>query len=185
MPESPKTWRMEKKLKRYMVLVKARSLKSFSTFCLISALPIWHLVGFNARQIREGSSQRGLHKSRQDEEEKESCSIRGPVCAQFIAGFISAILASALESFFNKVICILAANSFFPKRVHALLDASEIESTEACKGCGKVTKEKALELRKRQKRIRKVVETVFGFKIWVVWDPASKLPMAMCGALLE
>jgi len=166
---------------------------------LLQSQTLMHLVGFNAHQTREGSNKRGLHKSRKDDEEKEqqnnqeqeeqeeqegqekkkNSSIRGPVCAQFIAGFISAIVASALERFFNKVICILAANSFFPKRVHALLDASEIESTEACKGCGKVTKEKALELKRRQKRIRKVMETVFGFKIWVVWDPTSKLPMAL------
>ena len=163
---------------------------------LLQSQPLMHLVGFNAHQIREGSNQRGLHKSRKDEEEnnqeekerqenKENGSIRGPVCAQFIAGFISAILASALEIFFNKVISILAANSFFPKRVHALLDASDIESTEACKGRGKVTKEKALELKQRQKRIRKVTETVFGFKIWVVWDPTSKLPIAMRFTTIE
>lgn len=152
---------------------------------LLQSQPLMHLVGFNARQIREGSNQRGLHKSKQKAEENESGGIRGPVCAQFIAGFISAILASALESFFNKVIRILAANSFFPKRVHALLDASEIQSTEACAGCGKVTKEKAPGLRLRQKRIRKIAETVFGFKIWVVWDPVSKLPIAMRFTTIE
>jgi len=36
------------------------------------------------------------------------------------------ITASALETFFNGVISILAANSFFPQRIHASLDASEI-----------------------------------------------------------
>jgi len=153
---------------------------------LLQSQPLMHLVGFNARQIREGSSQRGLHKTKQKAEtQQESGGIRGPVCAQFIAGFISAILASALEVFFNKVISILAANSFFPKRVHALMDASEIQSTEACSGCGKVTKEKAPGLRLRQKRIRKIAETVFGFKIWVVWDPVSKLPIAMRFTTIE
>ena len=104
---------------------------------------------------------------------------------RIVAGFISSILASALEVFFNKVIRILAAHSFFPRRVHALLDASEIQSTEACAGCGKVTKEKAPGLRLRQKRIRKIAETVFGFKIWVVWDPVSKLPVAMRFSTIE
>ncbi|MCG2746954.1 MAG: hypothetical protein L6365_05415 [Desulfobulbaceae bacterium] len=42
-----------------------------------------------------------------------------------------------------------------------------------------VKKEKAPELSLRRGRIRKVVEKVFGFKIWVVWDPNSKLPLAM------
>ncbi|MDP2268011.1 MAG: hypothetical protein Q8K46_02480, partial [Deltaproteobacteria bacterium] len=93
----------------------------------------------------------------------------------FLTFFISAILASALERFFNNVISVLAKHSFFPKHIHALMDASEIQSTERCVGCGKVSKEKAPELRRRGKRIRKVLETVFGFKIWVVWDSLSKL----------
>ncbi len=42
-----------------------------------------------------------------------------------------------------------------------------------------VTKEKPPQLRRRKRRIRKVLETVFGFKIWVVWDPNSRLPIAM------
>ena len=69
--------------------------------------------------------------------------------------------------------------------VHALLDTSEIESTENCIGCGKVTKEKAPELRNRKGRIRKVLETVFGFKIWVVWDPNSKIPLAIRFTTIE
>lgn len=156
---------------------------------LLQSQPLMRLVGFNAREIRKGTSERGLHKSShgntQKPDEDELSGIRGPVCPQFISSFISAILASALECFFNKVIGILASKSFFPKRIHALMDASEIQSTERCVGCGKVTKEKAPELRLRKKRIRKVLETVFGFKIWVVWDSLSKLPIAMRFTTIE
>jgi hypothetical protein len=156
---------------------------------LLQSQPLMRLVGFNARQIREGTSERGLHKSsngnKQKPDDDEIAGIRGPVCPQFISFFISAILASALERFFNTVISILASHSFFPKHINALLDASEIQSTERCVGCGKVTKEKAPELRRRGKRIRKVLETVFGFKIWVVWDSLSKLPIAMRFTTIE
>jgi len=170
---------------------------------LLQSQPLMHLVGFNARQIREGTSKRGLRKSlntqiegvntpvegvngnEQKSDDDDIAVIRGPVCPQFISFFISAILASALELFFNKVISILAANSFFPKHIRAVMDASEIESTERCVGCGKVTKEKAPELRRRGKRIRKILETVFGFKIWVVWDSVSKLPIAMRFTTIE
>jgi len=65
------------------------------------------------------------------------------------------------------------------------MDASEIQSTEHCVGCGKVTKEKASELRRCGKRIRKVLETVSGLKIWVVWDSLSKLPIAMRFTAIE
>ena len=49
----------------------------------------------------------------------------------------------------------------------------------------KVTKEKAPELRRRRGRIKKIKVTVFGFKIWVVWDPNSGLPIAMRFATIE
>jgi len=155
---------------------------------LLQSQPLMRLLGFNARQIREGTSARGLHKSLNGNEQKlddEIDGIRGPVCPQFISFFISAILASALELFFNKIISILASHSFFPKNIHAVMDASEIQSTERCVGCGKVSKEKAPELRRRGKRIRKILETVFGFKIWVVWDSLSKLPIAMRFTTIE
>lgn len=179
---------------------------------LLQSQPLMRLVGFNAREIREGTSERGLHNHPKGKEKTPSPNtdaavtdvgaadstaadddgvsrnddkIRGPVCPQFISSFISNILGSALERFFNAVIAILASHSFFPKHVHALMDSSEIQSTERCVGRGKVSKEKAPELRLREKRIRKVLETVFGFKIWVVWDSVSKLPIAMRFTTIE
>jgi len=163
--------------------------------------PLMRLVGFNGRQIRDGTCARGQRKSSSntdnnpgesdcadtanEDDGKQPTEIRGPVCPDSIATYIQAIAVYALERLFNGVVAILAANAFFPKRVNAVLDSSEIQSTEQCEGCGKVTKEKAPELRRRKGRIRKVLETVFGFKIWVVWDPNSRLPLAMRFATIE
>lgn len=141
---------------------------------ILHSQSLMRLVGFNGREIREGTCQRGRKKDKEPGKK-----IRGPVCPGFIASTIAAITGKALEKMFNRAINILAAHRFFPKKVHAVLDASEIQSTEKCIGCGKVSKEKAPELRLRKGRIRKVIETVFGFKIWVVWDPNSKLPLAL------
>jgi hypothetical protein len=160
---------------------------------ILCSQPLMRLVGFNGRQIREGTCARGNktpvpkagNVSDQAHEESQPSPIRGPYCPDSIAGYIQFITATALERLFNGVVAILAAHSFFPKKIHALLDASEIQSTEQCSGCGKVTKEKAPELRRRKKRIRKVLETVFGFKIWVVWDPTSRLPLALRFATIE
>ena len=66
-----------------------------------------------------------------------------------------------------------------------MLDTSEIQSIEQCQGYGKVKKEKEPEFRPRKHRIRKVYETVFCFKIWVVLDPNSRPPMAMRFATIE
>ncbi len=157
---------------------------------ILKSQPLMRLIGFNAREIRKGTSRRGCNKNNQQQgdavtEIEDPSGIRGPYCGDSIAAYIQAISAKALEKFFNKVISILAANSFFPKQIQALLDASEIQSTEKCVGRGSVTKEKPPKLRLRRKRIRKVMETVFGFKIWVVWDPTSKLPLAVRFTTIE
>jgi hypothetical protein len=152
---------------------------------LLQSQSLMRLVGFNGREIRQGVNRRSLDKTAMDYEDKNSNKIRGPVCPEFIASFIVAIAGKTLDRIFNKTISTLAANSFFPRKIHALLDASDLESTERCKGRGKVTKEKAPELRKRKGRVKKIRVTVFGFKIWVVWDQNSTLPIAMRFAAIE
>jgi len=144
-----------------------------------------HLAGFNGREIKEGVNRRSLDKPAIDWQDNKNDRVRGPVCPEFIASFIVAIAGKTLERVFNKVISILAANSFFPRKIKVLLDASDLESTEKCKGQGKVSKEKTPELRKRRGRVKKIRVTVFGFKIWVVWDPTSALPIAMRFATIE
>jgi len=156
---------------------------------ILRSQPLMRLVGFNGREIRDGTCERGKHKTSSAKPSKEDdtqpSEIRGPICPDSIATYIQAIAAHALERIFNGVVAILAAHSFFPKKIHAILDSSDIQSTELCEGCGKVTKEKAPDLRRRKGRIRKVLETIFGFKIWVLWDPNSRLPLAMRFATIE
>jgi len=143
---------------------------------LLQSQFLMRLVGFNGHEVKEGVNRRSLDKSKTDWEDKNNPAIRGPVCPEFIASFIVAIAGKTLERVFNKIISILAANSFFPRKIKALLDASDLESTEQCKDRGKVTKEKAPELRRRWGRIKKIRVTVFGFKIWVVWNPTAVFP---------
>ena len=152
---------------------------------ILRSQPLMRVVGFDGTQIRNGTSQRGKKKSCAPPNQNSEDNIRGPLCPDSIAAYIQAISAHALERFFNLVISILAAKSFFPKKIDALLDSSEIQSTELCEGCGKISKEKAPQLRHRKGRIRKVMETVFGFKLWVIWDPVSRLPLAIRFATIE
>ena len=163
---------------------------------LLHSFTLMRLIGFNARQIREGTTLRGLKPAPEvaaspQEPDKPGPAdssrgrVRGPYCPESIAASVSAITTDALEGLLNGVIRLLAAQRFYPKKVRALLDATEVESTQRCEGCGKVTKEKAPELRARRGRIRKVLETVFGFKAWLVWDPQSRLPLALRFATIE
>jgi len=153
---------------------------------ILHSQSLMRLVGFNGREIREGTCDRGKKEGTNDKKEKApGRKIRGPVCPSFIASAVAAITGNALEALFNKAIGILAAKRFFAKNLDVSLDASEVQSTEKCCGSGKVSKQKAPDLRLRRGRIRKVVETVFGFKIWVVWDPNSKLPLALRFTTIE
>jgi hypothetical protein len=108
---------------------------------ILCSQPLMRLVGFNGRQIREGTSGRGnksaVAQTGEDSGEMLSSSeIRGPYCPDSIASCVQAIAASALERLFNGVVSLLAARPFFPKKIKALLDASEIQSIELCEGCG-------------------------------------------------
>lgn len=167
---------------------------------VLQSQALMRLLKFNGREILEGTSLRGCKKPKEepssatvepssvidtsDADESRSV-VRGPICADSVATYIQAIAASALEQLFNTVVSVLAARSFFPKTLHATLDASEIQSTQKCKGCGMVSKEKPPLLRLRKGRIKKVMERVFGFKIWVVWDPVSGLPLALRFTTIE
>ena len=81
---------------------------------ILQSQSLMRLVGFNGRQVREGTTRRGLGKSKkacqkESPEDKDRLPIRGPVCPQSIGKYVSAIGAAALERFFNGVIRILAA----------------------------------------------------------------------------
>jgi len=133
---------------------------------LLQSQSLIHLVGFNGHEIKQGVNRQSVDKSSKDWNDKNNTSIRGPVCPEFIASFIVAIAGRTLERVFNKVVSILAEDSFFPRKIKALLDASDLESTEQCKDRGKVTKEKAPELRRRRGRIKKSGSRCLVSKYW-------------------
>jgi len=106
---------------------------------LLHSQSLMRLVGFNGREVKAGTCRRGVQDTDDDRD-----TARGPVCPEFIAGFMLRIAAGPLEKLFNGCIGLLAKNNFYPKKIEALLDASEIESTEQCRGRGMVIKEKPL-----------------------------------------
>ncbi len=95
---------------------------------ILCSQPLMRLVGFNGRQIREGTSSRGnkspLPQTGEDCEETEDSSkpseIRGPYCPDSIASYVQAITAGALERLFNGAVSDLAARSFFPKKIYGV-----------------------------------------------------------------
>ncbi len=72
---------------------------------LLLSQPLMRLIGFNAKQILDGTCRRGLKKSQlpadADETQNESSQIRGSIGADSVATYISAIEATALEKLFK------------------------------------------------------------------------------------
>jgi len=135
------------------------------------------VVGFNAAQVRQGSNARGLSRR------KLPVEIRGPFSFETVADNIVKIGSDKLAAMFNGVIRCLAKQGMFPKRIDCVLDATDDEATptyETADGRAvpSVSREKRPDVRANQ-HAKKIKATVFGWKIWIVFEPTSKIPLAM------
>jgi hypothetical protein len=133
------------------------------------------LIGFNAAQVQLGGNDRGLSRQTRPKE------VRGAFSYETVADNIVRIGPEKLSAMFNGAIRCLAAQGVFPKRIDVSLDATDDEATPKYKidGGGEVpsvTREKRPDVR-ANKHAKKV--TVFGWKIWLVFEPVSQIPLAM------
>jgi len=135
------------------------------------------LIGFNAAQVQQGSNDRGTSRRTKPVE------IRGALSYETIADNIVKVGPEKLSALFNGAIRCLAKQGVFPKRLDVSLDATDDEATPTYKTDAggevpSVTREKRPEVR-ANKHAKKVKVTVFGWKIWLVFEPVSQIPLAM------
>jgi hypothetical protein len=135
------------------------------------------LLGFNAVQVQEGATRRGESRRRHPVE------VRGPFSFETVADNIVSIGSAKLETMFNGAIRALAQQGVFAKELDVILDCTDDEatpsySTDANGPVPSVTREKRPDVR-ANKHARKVEVTVWGWKLWVVWEPHAKMPLAM------
>ena len=135
------------------------------------------LLGFNAVQVHDGANARGLSRRTRPVE------IRGAFSFETAADNMVQIGAERLAAMFNGAIRCLATQGMFPKRIDAVLDATDDEATPKYKTddgreVPSVSREKRPDVR-ANKHARKIKVTVFGWKIWIVFEPVSKIPLAM------
>ncbi len=136
------------------------------------------LLGFNAAQVQQGSNDRGLSRRTKPLE------IRGALSYETVADNIVKVGPEKLAAMFNGAIRCLAKQGMFPKRINAVLDATDDEATPTYKtdAAGgevpSVSREKRPDVR-ANRHARKVKVTVFGWKVWIVFEPVSKIPLAM------
>lgn len=135
------------------------------------------MVGFNAVQVREGATARGVSRRTTPVE------VRGAFSYETVADNIVRIGVGKLAALFNGAIRCLAAQKVFAKKLDVVLDATDDEATpkyttDDGRPVPRVTREKRPEV-KNNRHAAKVAVTVWGWKVWLVWEPQSKIPLAM------
>jgi hypothetical protein len=148
--------------------------------------PVWELLltdellmtlcGFNAYQVNNGSCERGTSRRRIPMPE-----VRGAICVDTLAQHIVEITPKRLENFFNRVIQRLAAARVFPKYIDGACDTTDYETTSRYKGCGRVSRQRKAPARGYRKNgeIKKVKVTVYGWKVWAIYELQTGIPLAI------
>jgi hypothetical protein len=134
-------------------------------------------IGFNAAQVQRGGTERGLSRR------TEPVTICGALSYETVSDNIVKLGREKLEAMFNGAIACLAAQGMFPKQIDAVLDATDDEATATYQtdDAGEVPhvrRDKRPDVR-ANRHARKVEVTVWGWKVWVVWEPSSKIPLAI------
>lgn len=135
------------------------------------------VLGFNAAQVRNGANDRGLSRRTKPVE------IRGPFSFETVADNLVKVKPEQLAAMFNGFIRRLAAQGVFPKQIDAALDATDNEATpnyetDDGREVPSVTRAKRPDMRSNR-HAPKIKVTVFGWKVWVVWEPVSRIPLAI------
>lgn len=145
-----------------------------STYCLpellFTDIGIMKVLGFNARWLKEGLCSRS-HEKRSPEKEPPR-----PFSAQMVANFLGDLLVRESEDFLNQAIRCLAVFGVFPKEATLVFDATDVETTERCRGAGSVTRVERR--RDRHGKVRSIEVKVFGFKAIVAFEIMTEIPVA-------
>jgi Transposase DDE domain len=130
---------------------------------------LMRLVGFNAHQVRHGVCQRGAAQ-------RQGPRTTGPICANALADNIVKLNLRDLEALFNRVIRALAKAGGFAAKVTGIVDATDLETTAQYAGCGQVTRKR--KITDKRGKVHAIEVTVYGFKLIVLIDARTKMPLA-------
>jgi Transposase DDE domain len=136
---------------------------------LCSDEALMRLVGFKAQQVRHGVCQRGAAQ-------RQGPRTTGPICPDTLADNIVNLNVRALEALFNGVIRALAKAAVLAAKLTGIVDATDLETTAHYEGCGQVTRKRKITDKRGQ--VHEIEVTVYGWKLIVVIDARTKLPLA-------
>ncbi len=136
---------------------------------LFSNTAAMKLVGFNAYQVENGICKRGDDKRKTKEKQ-------GPICAETLSNNIVKIPKEEIEKLLNRAISKIAENKLLPDKILAILDTTDIETTEKFKGAKSVTRKKRI--KDKSGKEKEIEITVWGFKLLVLYHYQTRIPLA-------
>lgn len=144
---------------------------------LFSNMAAMTLIGFNAHQVAEGFTRRG------DDKRKERPK-QGPLSPQCLAQNLGKLTAEQIEGLFNRVVRLLVGVVGLRGNLTVALDGSKVPTTKTYPGCGCLAVIHKVK-EKKTGRLVEVVKKVFGWKILVLIEVQTRLPLAMAVAQIQ
>src|SRR5260221_3771913 len=138
---------------------------------LFSDLALMELVGFNAHQCENGLTKRG-------ESSRTTKKKQGPITAQCLADNICKITQQEMERLFNRMVQVLARRGWFAGKLLVALDGSKVPTPESYEGGGKIKQTRKVKVKGQKEPVTQEYY-VYGWKVLVLMDVQTRLPLAM------
>ncbi len=138
---------------------------------LFSNVALMELIGFNARQIEEGMTKRG-------EAQRTTKKKQGPLSPQCLADNISKLSREQMESLFNQMVQVVVAKGLLDGERIAALDGSKLPTPATYEGAGKLKQTRSVKIKGQKERATEEYY-VYGWKVLVLMDVQTRLPLAM------
>lgn len=129
------------------------------------------LVGFNATQVAQGLTRRGAAH-------RQHTRTHGPLSPQCLAQNISKFSQGQVEELGNAGVRLLVAAGFLAGALTVALDGSKVETSKTFAGRGCLALTRTVR-EKRTKAVIEVVEYVYGWKVLVLIEVRTRLPLAV------
>jgi hypothetical protein len=138
---------------------------------LFSNLALMELVGFNAQQCEHGLTKRG-------DAQRQSKKKQGPITPQCLAENISKLKQEEMERLFNQMVQLLVNWGLLSGERIAALDGSKLPTPQSYEGCGKVKQTRKVKVKGQKEPVTQEYY-VYGWKVLVLMDVETRLPLAM------
>ena len=138
---------------------------------LFSNIAVMELIGFNARQIEEGLTKRG-------DGQRTTKKKQGPLTPQCLADNICKLGPEQMERLFNQMVQVLVGKGLLDGKRLVALDGSKLPTPATYEGAGKLKQTRSVKIQGQKERATEEYY-VYGFKVLVLIDGQTRLPLAM------